>query len=270
MDPEAEVIKEQMEETREDLAKKLERLETQVAGAVENVTGTVEAVSHTVEQVKEAVADTVDTVKESVTGTVESVKETVRETFDLPEHVRRHPWLGFGGSFIAGFVAGRLVHPLLPQGLGSSFFPRGRRQAEEGAPSLSTLAATSREADKHNGRRAEAAAPDRPVAAGPEERLPGWLESLAGTFSPELAKLKGLAIGTVLGLVRDQVARAVPPEMASRLTEVINDFTAKMGGEVLHGPVLGTSEQGEAQPAERQPSRPDWRPQPSSTSGPAW
>ena len=97
MDREAEVIHQQMTETRESLADKIETLEKQVAGTIESVTGTVEAVGETVEQVKEAVQGTVETVKEKVEGTV----ETVKETLDIGAHVRRHPWVGFGASLTA-------------------------------------------------------------------------------------------------------------------------------------------------------------------------
>jgi ElaB/YqjD/DUF883 family membrane-anchored ribosome-binding protein len=231
MDHETEAIREQMDDTRESLAKKLETLEKEVAGAVQNVTGTVETVSQTVEQVKEAVEGTVASVKDSVAETVDTAKETVRDVFDIPGHVCRHPWLSFGCSFAAGFLTGRLVPPVAPAA------ERLLSRRTYGAPSLSALA----EPGRHNGREQEQRpeGPPAPKAAS----QPGWLDSLASSFGPELGKLKGLAIGAMLGMARDAVTRSLPPEMASQVKEVINDFTGKLGGEVMHGPVLGQPRQ---------------------------
>jgi ElaB/YqjD/DUF883 family membrane-anchored ribosome-binding protein len=241
MDREAEVIHEQMEETRESLARKLETLESQVAGAVENVTGTVEAVSNTVEQVKEAVTGTVETVKDSVTGTVETVKETVKETFDIAGHVRRHPWLGFGGAVALGFASGLLTRRLLPAPYGS------RRQRARGVPTLSTLA---EQPVRFNGRRAAEpkaaeAAPTYEATAAPREPAgPSWLDSLTSTFGPEIQKLKGLAVGTALGIVREMIARSAPGELGTRLTELVDDVTTKLGGQVIQGPILERASSG--------------------------
>jgi ElaB/YqjD/DUF883 family membrane-anchored ribosome-binding protein len=250
MDPEAEVIREQMEDTRESLAKKLETLEKDIAGAVENVTGTVEAVSHTVEQVKETVGETVDTVKEKI-----------RETFDIPGHVRCHPWLGFGISFAGGFLTGRLVPPVLPNLLAG-----GASRESWAAPSMSTLA----ESGRHDGwrpqeRREGPPAAPRQEAPRQEARGPGWMASLASTVGPELDKLKRLAIGAMLGMARDAITRALPPETASQLKEVVNDFTAKVGGEVMHGPVLGPSPEGGRREASCQPQH-----GPAPSSGSTW
>jgi ElaB/YqjD/DUF883 family membrane-anchored ribosome-binding protein len=236
MDREAEVIVEQMEETRESLAKKLETLEHQVAGTVQAVTGTVEAVSNTVEQVKEAVQGTVENVKESVEETV----ETVKETLDISGHVRRHPWAGFGVSFALGFVGGKLLQHFFPNVTDWSR-PPGR------VPSLSTLAEPrSRRDYEPNGRRSEPAyeeARPEPTAAAKEHR-PGLLGSWTSSLGPEISKLKGLAIGAALGMARDAIRRAAPQEIGEQLAGVVNDLTSKLGGEVLHGPVLPTGQEG--------------------------
>src|SRR5207253_2919323 len=85
-------------------------------GATTNVADTVEAVKDTVEAVKDSVQDTVTTVKESVEDTICAVKESVQEgldavkdVFDVPGHVRAHPWLMFGGSIAAGFLLESLL-----------------------------------------------------------------------------------------------------------------------------------------------------------------
>src|SRR5262249_39701668 len=92
MAEEPDVIRQQIDETRESLTEKLETLEGQVKDAVSTVTDTIETVKstveNTVESVKSGVENTVETVKSSLSDTV----DTVKETFDLSRHVDRHPW----------------------------------------------------------------------------------------------------------------------------------------------------------------------------------
>jgi ElaB/YqjD/DUF883 family membrane-anchored ribosome-binding protein len=82
-----EVIRRQMEQTRESLHEKLETLEQKVTNSVT------------------AVTDTVASVKEKMHEGVESVKDAV----DVPAHVERHPWLMLGGSVLCGYVLGNLL-----------------------------------------------------------------------------------------------------------------------------------------------------------------
>lgn len=82
-----ELIRCQMEVTREALNDKLETLEQRVAHSVL------------------AVTETVASVREKVEEGVESVKEAV----DVPAHVDHHPWLMLGGSVLCGFVLGSLL-----------------------------------------------------------------------------------------------------------------------------------------------------------------
>lgn len=93
MEDQAELIRDEMKETRQDLGEKLETLE-------EKVTESVSAAGH-------AVSDTVESVKEGVQETVESV----REALDISQHVREHPWLMVGGAVIVGYLAHSLLMP---------------------------------------------------------------------------------------------------------------------------------------------------------------
>jgi ElaB/YqjD/DUF883 family membrane-anchored ribosome-binding protein len=87
MDPQPDVIRQQIEETRSSLTEKLETLEAEVKGTVESA------------------RETVSNVKQ----TVHNAKETVKRTFDIPYQVDRHPWAMLGLSFASGIVAGAFV-----------------------------------------------------------------------------------------------------------------------------------------------------------------
>lgn len=247
MDHEAEVIKEQMEGTRASLAQKLETLENQVVGTIQETTSTV---SETVQQVKEAVTGTVETVKDTVEGTVDSVKgtvqdtvETVKETFDLRRQVQRHPWLMFGGAFATGFVAARLMQRYGPdmnmpswQGISSAVRHFPDHFSSVTHPSHYTGVGQSAAGYPY-----ESAQPPREEAAPRQEAReqgPSLLETLTSTVAPELSKLKGLAIGAALGLVRDLITQKAPPEIGSQLSHMVDDFTSRVGGQVFHEPIL--------------------------------
>jgi ElaB/YqjD/DUF883 family membrane-anchored ribosome-binding protein len=214
-----------MEETRSSLAEKLEVLEQKVADTVQEATS--------------AVTDTVETVKETVTGTVESVKETVestvekvRDTLDLRCQVDRHPWPMVGGSFALGFLGGILLGPSSRgQSLLGGFTgrqPQPGFKAHQPASYPWTPSGTQAES------RTEALS-----------RQPGWWDQLVSAFGSEIDKLKGLAIGTLGGAIRDLVAQSVPENFRPTLTDVVNDLTTKLGGQTIHGRVLPEAEHAE-------------------------
>jgi len=97
-----ELIEQDMHETRQALTDKVAALEQQVVGTIHEATT---AVQDTVQSVKSAVEETVTNVKDTVSGSVASVKST----FDVPEHVRTHPWAGIGVAALAGAVTGYLL-----------------------------------------------------------------------------------------------------------------------------------------------------------------
>lgn len=98
MDHELEVIRGQMEATRESLADKLGELESQVRETVQ-VAG--ETVTNTVDGVKEVVS--------SVTDTVASTVESVKDTFNVRKHFEEHPWTALGAAVGLGLAGGLLL-----------------------------------------------------------------------------------------------------------------------------------------------------------------
>jgi len=93
-DRELDLIRGQMDRTREALGEKLEALESQVMGTVQTAT---EGVATAVEGVK----STVETVSETVAN--------VTETFNISRHVENHPFASVGCSFGCGMALGLLT-----------------------------------------------------------------------------------------------------------------------------------------------------------------
>ncbi|WP_373650047.1 hypothetical protein [Schlesneria sp. DSM 10557] len=240
----------QMEESRESLAHKIELLEGKVAETVETATATVqEATANVLETVQTAtatVSETVGTVTDAVQGTVQDVRttlydgvESVKGAFDISQHVEKHPWISMMGAVAVGYVGASLLHrpSAEPRTRSKSYGHSGiqglsSRPYEEFAPSpTNTVPPTV----------AQYAANDstlRPLSSAPQSSAPpskSWISMLSETLGPEINKLKGLAIGTALGAVRDSVLQSAPEAMKKPLADVIDEVTQKLGGECLQG-----------------------------------
>jgi hypothetical protein len=202
MDHEAEMIREQMQETREALTEKLEALEHQVADTVQDA---ATSVAETVETVTDTVKGTVETVKDSV----EDVVTSMRDTFNLRLQVARHPWGMFLGGVALGFVGTRLVQRA------TACSPVGFSPAPAREPAREPAVA--------------------PAANKGGTSLLSWL---ATTYRDELNGLKALGIGTAAGLVRDMIAQALPPDLGHQVSEWVDSVTSKVGGRPIHGPIL--------------------------------
>jgi len=228
------VIRQQMEAQRASLAEKLETLEDKI---VRTVDGAREAVAETVQTVKDSVQSSVETVKD----TVQSSVETVKETFDVRHQVERHPWAMFGGSVALGFAAGWLLN----RATGTSGASRtGVSSAWGYAPAAYTGAGTGVGASSRSGyrddARSAAAFTGTPTSssAAAQPKGPSWVEELSQTFAPEVQKLKGLAIGAAMGIVRDLVTQSVPDQLRGQVDEMLNNVTTKLGGQPVQGHLL--------------------------------
>jgi hypothetical protein len=207
-------IKRRMERTRARLAGRLHTLSETIHGVRETVESTVETVQQTVENVENTVKSTIGTVQGTVKSTVDTVQDTVKSTVDTAREaldVSRHPFLWFGGSVAAGYLAGRWLHsekrpayPSYPAGF--SYPPPTPAPAPAGAASP-------------------------PPAA--EHHKPGVVDHLKSVFGNYFDQVKGMGVGVALGLLRDLVAREVPEGLRSEVMEVGNNVIKDLGGEVL-------------------------------------
>jgi ElaB/YqjD/DUF883 family membrane-anchored ribosome-binding protein len=132
------------------------------------------------------------TVEDSIQSAKDAVA-SVKRTFDIKHQVEQRPWTMFGGSVLAGLAVGLLI-------------PKG----------------PSRPA-KDNGQAAALV----PVPRLQAEPLPP--PSVLEPFREEIDKVKGIAIGYVMGLVRDSVKESAP-QMASQIDDLMNGLTTKLGG----------------------------------------
>jgi len=205
------LIREQMEQTRGDITEKLEILENRVAATVQEATQEVaqavqavsDSVQDTVEAVTESVHDTVGTVKETVEDTLTAVKGGVgalKDMFDIPAHVERYPWIAVGGSVACGYLVGEYFH---------------REKTPVRKPVFTAAATVPDGISKTNGKH------------------PRWTETLLDKVAPELKQLGGLALGALMGMVRETVTSAADENVKGRLEEIIDNITKKIGGTPL-------------------------------------
>ena len=152
----------------------------------------------TVESAQEVVHDSIQAAKDTVA--------TVKRTFDIRHHVEQHPWPMVGGSFLAGLALAPLLQSMFRG-------PRRVRSADPARPGKR----------RGNGRLTVA-------AAGPEYPSPPHRPGLLDMFHDEIVKVKGIAIGYVMGLARDAIKDSMP-QLASQIDGVMNSVTTKLGGE---------------------------------------
>jgi hypothetical protein len=196
MDSESQVIHDQMEETRTSLQDKLETLEQQVTASVHNAT---EAVTDTVDSVKEAIHDTVTTVKDSL---------------DVGRQVDRHPWGMFLGAALVGFVGARLLDRMLA--------PRPPAPASPPVPAPLPVVSRHSHSTAANG------------AVPPAATRTLW-KVMNDEYSEEIDKIKGLAISTAGGVVREMLVGSASSTMAQQIRELVDGVTVKLGGHPLEG-----------------------------------
>jgi len=242
-----------MEETRTSLQAKLETLEQQVVNKVQDsvtaVTETVEsvkaAVQDTVDTVKDTVQDTVDTVKDTVQGTVDTVRGTVQDTvdtvkssLDISEHVQRHPWAMLLGSAAVGYVGTCLLERSWSAPSRTALPPGPVPTGEPSMRGSSGYRFADHEAFASTQRTSEPVTEAKPASKA-EAKSESWFSTLNDMFGNEIAQLKGLAIGTVLGVAREMLTTNTPPPIGQELGQMIDTLTTKLGGRPIHASFLG-------------------------------
>jgi len=217
VDSELEVIRDEMEQTRANLADKLGALENQVR---ETVSGATEAVSSTVEGVK----GVVETVSETV--------ESVTETFNLSKQVEQHPWMAFGAAVAVGFVAAQVLErwgqpspaPGAPQPAPSptNFSSIPLQPVHQPSPAPEAARAES------HGESSESlfSSLGHKALDSLKDVLPDTKEVMGTVVS----SMSGLAVGSLMGLIRELAATQLPAEWKGEATKLIDQVTTQLGG----------------------------------------
>jgi hypothetical protein len=123
------------------------------------------------------------------------------------------------GSVLVGYTAGTLLPRLARD---------GRQRPGPGIRKLAQERETRQE-------RAPETAPARTARIS-------WLGRLGESLAPEIGKLRGLALGALMGVVRDAVKGAAPGKFRSQLHGILDDITAKLGGQPVQGSATSEAE----------------------------
>jgi ElaB/YqjD/DUF883 family membrane-anchored ribosome-binding protein len=186
-------LRQEMDCTRSDMADKLEALEDRVMD--------------TVQSARETVAESIRIAKDTV--------DTVKRTFDVKHHVEQHPWPLVGGCFLAGLALGSLFPRVRQRSRQTPDRPAEKEVPLSGSPPFPAE-------QRSNGSFATAAPPPRFPAVPPSR--PG----VFGKFQEEIDKVQGMAIGYVMGRIRDSLKESVP-QLAAQIDGVMNGVTMKLG-----------------------------------------
>jgi len=191
MADQAELIRQQMDETRTAMTEKIEALEKQVS---ETVKDTATTVAETVNVASETVDKTVNTIADTV--------QTVTDTFNISAHISNYPWVAVRGSVVVGFLLG-------------SMFMGGRRHPTYVAPPAPPTPAPQP---------APQYVAESPPTEASEPQQPSGLASVLGS-------LKSLAVGTAVGALGNTILSAVPTDLRSSLSGIIQDVAERLGGD---------------------------------------
>jgi len=221
MDAEPDVIRQQIDATRESLSEKLETLEGHVKDAVGSVTDTIETVKNTVENTVESVKTGVESTVENVKSSLSDTVDTVKETFNISRQIDSHPWAVAGCSLLAGMATGYMLS-----------------ERDRNRPHPQGISGMNRLIPNYE--------PSRPMATHQQETpRSSLLQSLLGPFEGELDKIKQTAIGALMGIARDALKQALPPSLAENVKEIFDDATRRAGGEPVRGSVLEQEPEGQ-------------------------
>lgn len=170
-----EMIRRQMDQTKSQLADKLQSLENQVAETVQSTGSAVNSTAEAVQQTFETVTDAVHDVVHSVTNAL-----------DVRRQIERHPWLVLGGAAVLGFLAVELLTTT-------------KKRAGQRTPLPSSPPADN--ASEDSGRPAdESRATAKTVAAARE----------SGAEKSSWNQLKEATLGALIGVLPGIASRIVP------------------------------------------------------------
>ena len=161
----------------------------------------------------------------------------------MSKQVDEHPWLAMGVAVAAGFVAAQVLDRLGPPALAA-----GAPPATTGTPPDLQFTSSSRFAE-------------RPTAAAAKKE--SMLEALVpdldlgGAANTLLHTAGGLAVNTLMGVIRELVVRGLSPEWKGEVTKLVDQVADQLGSKPLDETrseqlleAVGLGEKKEGQPQE--------------------
>jgi hypothetical protein len=159
------------------------------------------------DQRTEPIRQDIDTIRDSMTDKMEQIeskiKGTVKDTrrmVDIKYQVSQRPWAALGTSILIGYAIGSIG--------GSEHKPLQHQHGETmryyGEPSDERSRAMH---DRETSSRSISAAQHQDAR---QQSKPGFLDQIMDQFGDEIELLKGAALASVTGLVRDTIHRNLP------------------------------------------------------------
>jgi hypothetical protein len=141
--------------------------------------------------------DKMEQIESKIKGTVEDTRRMV----DVKYQVSQRPWAALGASILIGYAIGSIGGD---DDNTSTQHQRGETIRYYGEPSDDRARATH---DRDTSYRSASAAQHQGAR---QESKPGFLDQIMDQFSDEIELLKGAALASVTGLVRDTIHRNLP------------------------------------------------------------
>ena len=148
-----------------------------------------EPIRQDIEEIRGSMSDKLHQIEETIRGTIEDTTTAVKRTVDVRYQVGQHPWMALGVSFLAGYAFGSLG------GDDDDERPSERR------PGLAHRYYEEQPAERRSSSH---------MLSTQRAAAPGLLDHIKEQFDDELEMLKGAAVASVIGLVRDVVRQNIP------------------------------------------------------------
>jgi hypothetical protein len=155
-----------------------------------------EPIRQDIDAIRDSMTDKMEQIESKIKGTVEDTRQMV----DIKYQVSQRPWTAMGVSLLIGYALGSIGG-----GDDTSAQPqRGERFYYYNQPSDDRSRATR----EHETNMRDMSTAQRQNAR--RESKPGFLDQIMDEFGDEIELLKGAALMSVTGLIRDTVHRNLP------------------------------------------------------------
>lgn len=179
-----------------------------------------EPIRQDIENIRSSMTEKMEQIEHKIKGTVDDTTDSVKRMVDVKYQIAEHPWAAVGVSVVAGYVLGSMGDQpshryengsepgyARPATAAAAYAQaRGSAPHEAGMPSTASYepagAAWRSEAMGSNGGTRYSAPPPSPK--------PHLLDDLSRQFGDELETLKGVAVTSLIGLIRDTLRTSFP------------------------------------------------------------